>query len=131
FVTLPLLTKNVPTTSYGDFVQVNVYVGLLTSLGLLGLDSAVVRLLPAASNRQQRASQYWSALASGGLVAALILLILWGASLVLPESVGVTPEVAGLLRAGAVTLAATIVGRIGIVVLRAERDFRWYFWLTL
>ena len=55
-IMLPLLTKNLPTSEYGVWVQISVTIGLITTVALLGLPYSMVRFLPSAKELQSRAT---------------------------------------------------------------------------
>jgi O-antigen/teichoic acid export membrane protein len=51
-IMLPLLTKNLPTSEYGVWVQISVTIGLIPAVALLGLPYSMVRFLPSVKGRE-------------------------------------------------------------------------------
>lgn len=51
-IMLPLLTKNLPASEYGVWVQISVTIGLVPAVALLGLPYSMIRFLPSARGRE-------------------------------------------------------------------------------
>jgi len=51
-IMLPLLTKNLPASEYGVWVQITVTIGLVPAVALLGLPYSMVRFVPPARGRE-------------------------------------------------------------------------------
>jgi len=52
-ILLPILTKNIPVEEYGVWVQINVTIGLVPSVVMLGLPYTMVRFLAAAKKEKK------------------------------------------------------------------------------
>lgn len=59
-IMLPLLTKNLPASEYGMWVQITVTIGLVPAISLLGLPYAMARFLPAAKGRDNIREIFYS-----------------------------------------------------------------------
>jgi O-antigen/teichoic acid export membrane protein len=78
-IMLPLLTKNLPTSEYGVWVQISVTIGLIPAVALLGLPHSMVRFLPSAKGREAIQEIFYSMaaiIALAGLVAATGIFLL-------------------------------------------------------
>ena len=78
-IMLPLLTKNLPISEYGVWVQISVTIGLVPAVALLGLPYAMVRFLPSAKGREAIQEIFYSMaaiIALSGLVAATGIFLL-------------------------------------------------------
>ena len=76
-VLLPILTKNISVEEYGIWAQVNVTVGLISVLILLGLPHSMVRFMAAAKGRTEIQESFYSILFLVALVGALMSLLLF------------------------------------------------------
>ena len=76
-VLLPILTKNIPVEEYGIWAQVNVTVGLISVLILLGLPHSMIRFMAATKEREDIQESFYSVLLLVALVGALISLLLF------------------------------------------------------
>jgi len=79
-ILLPILTKNISVEEYGIWAQVNVTVGLISVLILLGLPQSMVRFMAAAKEREEIQESFYSILLLVALVGALISLLLFSIS---------------------------------------------------
>jgi len=61
-ILLPILTKNISVGDYGIWAQVNVTVGLISILILLGLHQSMVRFMAAAKGRDEIQESFYSIL---------------------------------------------------------------------
>ncbi len=52
-IMLPLLTKNLPASEYGVWVQISVTIGLVPAVALMGLPYSMVRFLPSAKGKEK------------------------------------------------------------------------------
>ncbi len=59
-IMLPLLTKSLPASEYGIWVQISVTIGLIPSIVLLGLPYSMVRFLPAVKERENIQEIFYS-----------------------------------------------------------------------
>lgn len=59
-IMLPLLTKNLPASDYGIWVQISVTIGLIPAVALLGLPYSMVRFLPSAKCRENVQEIFYS-----------------------------------------------------------------------
>jgi len=59
-IMLPLLTKNLPASEYGVWVQISVTIGLVPAISLLGLPYAMARFLPAAKGKENIREIFYS-----------------------------------------------------------------------
>ncbi|MCX6681135.1 MAG: oligosaccharide flippase family protein [Methanothrix sp.] len=78
-IMLPLLTKNLPISEYGVWVQISVTIGLIPAVALLGLPYSMVRFLPSAKGRENIQEIFYSMaaiIAIAGLVAATGIFLL-------------------------------------------------------
>lgn len=78
-IMLPLLTKNLPTSEYGVWVQISVTIGLVPAVALLGLPYSMVRFLPSAKGRENIREIFYSMaviITLAGLIASVAILIL-------------------------------------------------------
>ena len=78
-IMLPLLTKNLPTSEYGVWVQISVTIGLITTVALLGLPYSMVRFLPSAKGRENIQEIFYSMaaiIALAGLAVATGIFLL-------------------------------------------------------
>jgi O-antigen/teichoic acid export membrane protein len=78
-IMLPLLTKNLPTSEYGIWVQISVTIGLIPAVALLGLPYTMVRFLPAAKGKENIREIFYSMAAIisiAGLIASAIIFVL-------------------------------------------------------
>jgi O-antigen/teichoic acid export membrane protein len=77
-IMLPILSKNMPLADFGVWAQVNVTIGLISVLMLIGLPDALTRFAAAAKNREELQEHFYTIfsliLASGMAVALLMLL---------------------------------------------------------
>jgi O-antigen/teichoic acid export membrane protein len=72
-IMLPLLTKNLPVSEYGVWVQISVTIGLVPAVALMGLPYSMVRFLPSAKGRENIREIFFSmagVIALAGLVAS-------------------------------------------------------------
>lgn len=67
-IILPILTKNISIEDYGVWVQINVTIGLIPSVIMLGLPYTMVRFLPSANEEEKKEIFY----------SILILVIIMG-----------------------------------------------------
>ena len=78
-IMLPLLTKNLPTSEYGVWVQISVTIGLVPAVALLGLPYSMVRFLPSAKGRENIQEIFYSMasiIALVGLAASAAIFLL-------------------------------------------------------
>ncbi len=78
-VMLPLLTKNLPVSEYGVWVQITVTIGLVPAISLLGLPYSMARFLPSAEGREAIREIFYSMAAVitlAGLVASVAVYLL-------------------------------------------------------
>jgi len=78
-VMLPLLTKNLPVSEYGIWVQISVTIGLVPAIALLGLPYSMVRFLPAAKGKESIQEMFYSItgiILLAGLVASVAIYLL-------------------------------------------------------
>jgi O-antigen/teichoic acid export membrane protein len=78
-IMLPLLTKNLPASEYGVWVQITVTIGLVPAVALLGLPYTMVRFMPSAKGRDDIQEIFYSMaliIALAGLVAATAIFLL-------------------------------------------------------
>ena len=78
-IMLPLLTKNLPASEYGVWVQISVTIGLIPAVALLGLPYSMVRFLPSAKGRENIREIFYSMaviIAIVGLAAAVAIFLL-------------------------------------------------------
>ena len=76
-ILLPILTKNISVGDYGIWAQVNVTVGLISILILLGLHQSMVRFMATAKARDEIQEIFYSILFSVVAAASLLSLILF------------------------------------------------------
>jgi O-antigen/teichoic acid export membrane protein len=80
-IMLPLLTKNLPVSEYGVWVQISVTIGLVPAVALLGLPYSMARFLPSAKGRENIQEIFYSMaaiIALAGLAAAIAIFLLSG-----------------------------------------------------
>ena len=75
-VLLPILTKNMPVDEYGIWAQVNVTVGLISVLILMGLPHSMVRFMAGAERQEEIQEAFYSILLLVAFVGALTSLFL-------------------------------------------------------
>lgn len=78
-IMLPLLTKNLPASEYGIWVQISVTIGLIPAVALLGLPYTMVRFLPAAKGKENIRDIFYSMAAiisMVGLIASVVIFVL-------------------------------------------------------
>jgi len=78
-IMLPLLTKNLPISEYGLWVQISVTIGLVPAVALLGLPYSMVRFLPSAKGRENIQEIFYSMagiIALAGLAASVAIYLL-------------------------------------------------------
>ena len=78
-IMLPLLTKNLPVSEYGVWVQISVTIGLVPAVALMGLPYSMVRFLPSAKGRENIREIFFSmsgVIALAGLVASAGIFLL-------------------------------------------------------
>ena len=77
-IMLPILSKNMPLADFGVWAQINVTIGLISTLMLIGLPDALTRFAAAAKSREELQEHFYTIfsliLASGTAVALLMLL---------------------------------------------------------
>lgn len=73
-IMLPLLTKNLPVSEYGIWVQITVTVSLIPAVALLGLPYSMARFLPSARGRENIQEIFYS-------MATIISLVGFAASM--------------------------------------------------
>ncbi len=71
-VLLPIITKNVSSTSYGVWVQISVSVALVSSIATLGLPFAIVRFLAGETNREIIKEGFYSVVFLVALISGLV-----------------------------------------------------------
>jgi O-antigen/teichoic acid export membrane protein len=80
-IMLPLLTKNLPASEYGVWVQISVTIGLVPAVALMGLPYSMVRFLPSAKGKENIREIFFSmtgVIALAGLaVSVAIYLLAW------------------------------------------------------
>jgi len=59
-ILLPILTKNIPVQDYGIWVQINVTIGLIPTVIMLGLPYTMVRFLASARKREEIQEGFYS-----------------------------------------------------------------------
>ncbi len=76
-VMLPVLTKNMSLSDFGIWTQVNVTMGLVSTLMLLGLPDALTRFAAAAKTRAEMQESFWTIFTTilvwGGALAVIFL----------------------------------------------------------
>lgn len=75
-IMLPLLTKNLPVSEYGVWIQISVTIGLVPALALFGLPYAMVRFLPSAKGRENIQEIFYSMaviITLAGLAASVVI----------------------------------------------------------
>ncbi|MDD4651097.1 MAG: oligosaccharide flippase family protein [Methanothrix sp.] len=80
-IMLPLLTKNLPVSEYGIWVQISVTIGLVPAVALMGLPYSMVRFLPSAKGKENIQEIFYSmaaVIALAGLVASVAIHLLAG-----------------------------------------------------
>jgi O-antigen/teichoic acid export membrane protein len=78
-IMLPLLTKNLPVSEYGIWIQISVTIGLVPAMALFGLPYAMVRFLPSAKGRENIQEIFYSMaviITLAGLAASVVIHIL-------------------------------------------------------
>ena len=78
-IMLPLLTKNLPVSEYGVWVQITVTIGLVPAVALLGLPYSMVRFLSSAKGRENIQEIFYSMaaiIALAGLAASVAIYLL-------------------------------------------------------
>lgn len=78
-VMLPLLTKNLPVSEYGIWVQISVTISLVPAVALLGLPYSMARFLPSAKGRENIQEIFYSLAAIiflAGLAASVVIFLL-------------------------------------------------------
>ncbi len=78
-IMLPLLTKNLPTSEYGVWVQISVTIGLVPAVALLGLPYSMARFLPSVKGRENIREIFYSMaaiIALAGLAASVAIYLL-------------------------------------------------------
>jgi len=79
-ILLPILTKNISVGDYGIWAQVNVTVGLISILILLGLHQSMVRFMAAAKGRDEIQESFYSILLTVAVAGALVSIIIYSFS---------------------------------------------------
>ena len=79
-ILLPILTKNISVGDYGIWAQVNVTMGLISILILLGLPQSMVRFMTAAKEQDEIQESFYSILLMVAAAGALISIILYSFS---------------------------------------------------
>jgi O-antigen/teichoic acid export membrane protein len=77
-IMLPLLTKNLPASEYGVWVQISVTIGLIPAVALLGLPYSMVRFLPSAKGRENIREIFYSMaviISLAGLAATFLIFL--------------------------------------------------------
>lgn len=74
-ILLPILTKNIPVEDYGIWVQINVTIGLVPAIALLGFPYTMVRFLAATKEREEIQEGFYS-IASVVIVASALASVL-------------------------------------------------------
>ena len=97
-VMLPVLTKNMPLSDFGIWTQVNVTMGLVSTLMLLGLPDALTRFASAAKNREEVQERFWT---------IFIMILVWGSAIVLLFSY-FSGTLAGILFHGDLSVARIV-----------------------
>lgn len=78
-IMLPLLTKNLPASEYGIWVQISVTLGLIPAVVLLGLPYSMARFLPSSKGRENIREIFYSMaaiIAFGGMAASAAIYLL-------------------------------------------------------
>lgn len=78
-IMLPLLTKNLPASEYGVWVQITVTIGLVPAVALLGLPYTMVRFIPSVDDKKKVQEIFYTmaiAISMAGLAASSIIFIL-------------------------------------------------------
>jgi O-antigen/teichoic acid export membrane protein len=78
-IMLPLLTKNLPASEYGVWVQITVTIGLVPAVALLGLPYTMVRFMPSAKGRENIREIFYSMasiISLAGLAASVVIYLL-------------------------------------------------------
>lgn len=79
-ILLPILTKNISVGDYGIWAQVNVTVGLISILILLGLHQSMVRFMAAAKGRDEIQESFYSILLTVAVAGAMVSIIIYSFS---------------------------------------------------
>jgi len=77
-IMLPLLTKSLPVSEYGVWVQISVTIGLIPAIVLLGFPQSMIRFLPSAqkNDRQEIFYSMASITVLAGLLASVAIFLL-------------------------------------------------------
>jgi len=128
---VPILTKTIAMPDYGIWSQVSVTVEWLTGVSLLGLDNALVRLLPTKKAKEDIRQEFLSSLGSTVLTA----LVLAGLALLLADPLARLffggQSASPFVRAGALVVIVTAADRLCIAYFRAFRQVAKYSILLL
>jgi len=79
-ILLPILTKNISVGDYGIWAQVNVTVGLISILIVLGLHQSMVRFMAAAKGRDEIQESFYSILLTVAVAGAMVSIIIYSFS---------------------------------------------------
>jgi O-antigen/teichoic acid export membrane protein len=130
-ILVPVLTKTISLPDYGVWSQVSVAVEWLTVASLLGLDSALVWLLPTKKAKEGIRQGFLSSLGSTVLTAV----VLAGLLLVLADPLARLflggQSASPFVRAGALVVIATAANRLCLAYFRAFRQVAKYSILLL
>ena len=78
-ILMPVITKTLGAHDYGIWAQVQVTIGLAMTLAMLGLPAAMLRFLPAKSNRNEIQEGFYSIfciIAVTALIVSIIFIVL-------------------------------------------------------
>jgi O-antigen/teichoic acid export membrane protein len=130
-ILVPVLTKTIALPDYGIWSQVSVTVEWLTVASLLGLDSALVWLLPTRKAEEDIRQEFLSSLGSTVLTAVALagLLFLWADPLARLFLGG--QSASPFVRAVAFAVIVTAANRLCIAYFRAFRQVAKYSILIL
>lgn len=130
-ILVPVLTKTIALSDYGVWSQVSVTVEWLTVVSLLGLDSALVWLLPTKKAKEDICREFLSSLGCTVLMAVVLagLSLLWADPLARLFFGG--QSASPFVRAGALVVIVTAADRLCIAYFRAFRQVAKYSILQL
>lgn len=76
-ILLPVITKNIPIVDYGTWVQINITIGLIPSIIMLGLPYSMVRYLAAEKNKEKIQEGFYSILVIIALLSIVLSLVIY------------------------------------------------------
>ncbi|MFC2035028.1 flippase [Chloroflexota bacterium] len=130
-VQLPLLTKTLGAYDYGVWAQVQVTVGLILPLSILGLNNAMVRFLAAEKNKKELQEGFYSVVLVILLVNFIVALtvIIFAHPLAMNFFNG-TDQI-GIVRLTGILILITPVSSIYLMLIRTFQQVRRYSIITV